>query len=94
MELKDGVYRSCFLRDKQNQTPFLMSAENNMDPGVLPAHLPALTQVEEMVIARSHVQMVLYRYRGHQYHYSGHCVSFIQNMIKTVVLWDEGKECI
>jgi hypothetical protein len=28
--------------------------------------------------------MVLYRYRGHQYHYSGHCVSFMQNMVKTV----------
>jgi hypothetical protein len=55
-----------------------------MDPGIFPAHLPALTQVEEMIIARSHVQMVLYRYRGHQYHYSGHCVSFMQNMIKTV----------
>ena len=84
MSLRDGVCRSCSLRDKRNQTPFLMSAENQMDPGVLPAHLPTLTQVEEMVIARSHVQMVLYRYRGHQYHYSGHCVSFMQNMIKTV----------
>ena len=61
-----------------------MSAKNHIDPGVLPAHLPALTQVEEMIIARSHVQMVLYCYRGHQYHYSGHCVSFMQNMIKTV----------
>jgi hypothetical protein len=24
------------------------------------------------------------RYRGHQYHYSGHCVSFMQNIAKTV----------
>ena len=55
-----------------------------MDPGVFPAHLPVLTQVEEMIIARAHVQMVLYRYRGHQYHYSGHYVSFMQNMIRTV----------
>jgi hypothetical protein len=69
IELKDGVCHSCFLRDKQNQTPFLMSAKNNMDPGVLPAHLPILTQVEEMVITRSHIQMVLYCYCGHQYHY-------------------------
>jgi hypothetical protein len=84
MSLRDGVCRSCSLRDKRNQIPFLMSAENQMDPGVLPAHLPTLTQVEEMVIARSHIQMVLYRYRGHQYHYSGHCVSFMQNMIKMV----------
>ncbi len=37
-----------------------------------------------MVVARSHVQMMVYRYRGHQYHYSGHCVSFMQNNVKTV----------
>src|SRR5580692_4324264 len=61
-----------------------MSAENQMDPGVLPAHLPILTQIEEMIITRLHVQIVLHRYHGHQYHYLGHCVSFMQNMIKTV----------
>jgi ATP-dependent DNA helicase PIF1 len=84
MDLKLGVCHACFLRDKANKMPFLMSAENEMDPGELPAHLPALTQVEEMIIACSHVQMMVYRYRGHQYHYSGHCVSFMQNIIKTV----------
>jgi len=55
-----------------------------MDPGDLPTFLPELTQVEEMIIARSHIQMLVYRYRGHQYHYSGHCVSFMQNTVKTV----------
>jgi hypothetical protein len=30
------------------------------------------------------VQMMVYRYRGHQYHYSGHCVSFMQNTAETV----------
>ncbi|KID81041.1 ATP-dependent DNA helicase PIF1 [Metarhizium guizhouense ARSEF 977] len=55
-----------------------------MDPGELPAYLPELTQVEEMIIARSHVQMMVHRYRGHQYHYTGHCVSFMQNTVKTV----------
>src|SRR5439155_378545 len=43
-----------------------------------------LTQVEEMIIARAHVQMVFKRYRGHQYHYTGHCISFAQNIVKTV----------
>ena len=62
MNLKDGICHTCFLQDKWGQTPFLMSAENQMDPGVLPTHLPILTQIEEMVIARSHVQMVLYCY--------------------------------
>ena len=84
MDLRETVCHRCFLRDKRGQTPFLMSAENNMDPGELPAYLPELTQVEEMIIARSHVQMMVYRYRGHQYHYTGHCVSFMQNTVKTV----------
>jgi hypothetical protein len=63
-----------------------MSAENEIDPGDLPAYLPELTQVEEMIIARSYVQIMVYRYRGHQYHYSGHCVSFMQNTVKTVAM--------
>jgi hypothetical protein len=76
---------SClFLAGQTGPDSFLMSAENQIDSGVLPDHLPILTQIEEMVIARSYVQMVLYRYCSHQYHYSGHCVSFMQNMIKTV----------
>jgi hypothetical protein len=84
MDLKDGTCHACFLRDKRNQSPYLMSAENEMDPGDIPAYLPELTQVEEMIIARSHVQMMVHRYRGHQYHYSGHCVSFMQSTVKTV----------
>lgn len=85
MELKDGVCYRCFLRDKKGTPmPFKMSAANNMDPGDFPAHLPPLTQVEEMVIARSHVQMLLKRVRGHQYQYTGHCVSFMQNIVRTV----------
>ena len=84
MDLKGLVCHACFLRDKRNQSPFLMSADNNMDPGELPAHLPELSQVEEMIIAPTHVQMMVHRYRGHQYHYTGHCVSFMQNTVKTV----------
>ncbi|KAN0073045.1 hypothetical protein V8E54_009159 [Elaphomyces granulatus] len=41
-----------------------MSAVSETDPGELPTHLLELSQVEEMVIAR-HVQMMVYRYRGH-----------------------------
>jgi hypothetical protein len=61
-----------------------MSAENEMDPGEPPAHLLEVTQVEEMIIARSYVQMMLHCYSGHQYHYLGYCVSFMQNTVKTV----------
>ena len=55
-----------------------------MDPGEVPAFLPQLSQLEEIVIARAHVQIVVKRYQGHQYRYSGHCVTFLQNIVKTV----------
>jgi len=61
-----------------------MSADNNTDPGIVPNHLLELTQVEEMVIARAHVQILVKRVRGHQYHYTGHCATFIQNIVRTV----------
>jgi hypothetical protein len=84
MKLKDGICHTCALKDKGGQTLYLFSAENNMDPGIVPAHLPALTQIEEMVIACSHVQMMIKRYQGHQYQYTSHCVSFAQEIIKTI----------
>ena len=61
-----------------------MSAENEIDLGEILAHLLELTQVEEIIIAWSYVQMMVYCYCGHQYHYLGHCVSFMQNTVKTV----------
>jgi len=51
MLLKHGICHTYTLRDKRNQTPFLMSIDNNIDLGEIPAHLPALSQVEEMIIA-------------------------------------------
>lgn len=60
MGLRNKTCDVCFLRDKGSQSPFLMSTDNEMDPGEVPAHLPALTQVEEMIIARSHVQMLVH----------------------------------
>jgi hypothetical protein len=84
LNLKDETCHACFLWDKGNKTPFLMSADNEMDPREIPAYLPELTQVEEMIIAWSHVQIMVHRYYGHQYHYLGHCVSFMQNTMKIV----------
>jgi hypothetical protein len=47
MDLTDSVCHQCFLRDTDNRkrpvTPFLMSADNHMDPGVVPSHLLELT---------------------------------------------------
>jgi hypothetical protein len=65
MDLRNETYDACFLRDKGSHSPFLISADNEMDLGEVPSHLPALTQVEEMIIARSHVQMLVHRYPGH-----------------------------
>jgi hypothetical protein len=84
IDLKSDVYHRYFNRDKGNKAPFLISIENEIDLGELPAHLLELTQVEEIIIARSYIQMIVYRYHSHQYHYLGHCISFIQNTIKTV----------
>jgi hypothetical protein len=88
MGLRNEVCEECILRDKGSQTPFLMSAENDMDPEVVPAYLPALTQVEEMIIARAYVQMFVHWYRGHRYHYSGHCISFMHIAVSRVKMLD------
>jgi hypothetical protein len=55
MGLRNETCDACFFRDKDSQSPFLISADNEMDPGKIPVHLPAFTQVEEMIIARSHI---------------------------------------
>jgi hypothetical protein len=44
-----------FLRNKHNQSPYLISVENEMDPGDIPAYLLELTQVKEIIIAWSYV---------------------------------------
>ena len=46
MRLRGEVCHNCFNRDekrkdyKKDETPFLMSMENKMDPGEIPAFLP------------------------------------------------------
>jgi hypothetical protein len=67
MRLKDDICHNCLLKDKGGQTLYFFSADNEMDLGIVLAYLPALTQIEEMVIAQSHVQMMIKRYQGHQY---------------------------
>jgi hypothetical protein len=84
MCLKNGMCHGCLLKDKHIQIPYFFLANNEIDPGIVPAYLPALTQVEEIVIAQSHIQMMIKHYRGYQYQYTGHCVSFVQEIVKTV----------
>ena len=77
---RDNVCHRCQLKDKDKEPPLLSDA-NEMDPGEVPEHLPALSQVEEMLIARVHLHLEAKRIRGLQYQYTGHTVCFM-NRIK------------
>ncbi|KAN0068828.1 hypothetical protein V8E54_012997 [Elaphomyces granulatus] len=46
---RDAVCHRFQLKDKDKEPP-LLSDDNEMDPGEVPEHLPALSQVEEMLI--------------------------------------------
>ena len=52
---------------------------NVMDPGLIPEHLPELTQMEEMLIAPVHVLMQIWQVRGGQYKYTGHICNFLKD---------------
>ena len=86
MQLDNGICHNCTLCDSKakmkDRQPFLMSTDNNMDAGNCYSGLPELSQMEEMCIACAHVHMQLKHVHGHQYHYTGHCVSFMQSNIK------------
>jgi hypothetical protein len=55
IDLKNKIYYTCFLRDKGKKILFFIFAENKIDPGELLAYLLELTQIEEIIIARSYV---------------------------------------
>jgi ATP-dependent DNA helicase PIF1 len=82
MELYQRVCKTCRQRDnnKGPNEPFFFSRENDLDFGIVPAYLPPLTQVEEMLIARVHVHVQVFQYRGQQYKYRGHCISFLRDV--------------
>jgi len=82
MGISNGICIRCRRRDKNKaeDEPELFSKENLMDPGSIPEHLPALTQVEEMLIARVHVFIEVRQVRGQQYKYTGHVINFLQDV--------------
>ncbi|KZT34517.1 hypothetical protein SISSUDRAFT_1065241 [Sistotremastrum suecicum HHB10207 ss-3] len=49
---------------------------NNMYPGPDIAHLPTLTQMEEMMISPVHALLQVWQVNGGQYKYTGHCCNF------------------
>jgi len=50
---------------RPNPPSLSLPPQDKPHPGAVPPSLPALSQVEEMVIVRVHVQMVIKRVRGH-----------------------------
>jgi ATP-dependent DNA helicase PIF1 len=68
--VKNGLCKVCQKSDKYQ-------ASNNMDPGPNPpAHLPKLTQIEEMIIAPVHALLQVWQVRGGQTKYTGHTCNF------------------
>lgn len=60
----------------------LFSRFNNLDPGPMPPELPALTPIEEMLLARVYIFMEVRQHRGLQYKYRGHICNFAVNTAK------------
>ena len=65
-------------RDKKE--PKLYSADNGMDPGLVPPELQGLTQVEEMLISSVMPIMSLYHLPHGQFGYSGHIINLPQDI--------------
>lgn len=51
-----------------------------MDPGDVPAYLPNLTEIEEMMIFKVVTIVRVYKIRGNQTGYSGHVTNFPQGI--------------
>ncbi|KAF1944713.1 hypothetical protein EJ02DRAFT_340484, partial [Clathrospora elynae] len=79
-----GACDDCRKDRRKNSTApdyvLLYGRENNVDPGIMPPYLPALTPTEEMLIAKVHVFMEIRQHRGQQYKYFGHICHFAVNI--------------
>ena len=67
MVLLEGACSRCRLIDNRRDGIHLFTAENYADVGLVPAYLPKLTQVEEQLIARVHVHIQVWQFKGQQY---------------------------
>ena len=68
-------------RCKRDRKPCrLYSAENDMDPGSVPAELQGLSEVEELLIARAFPIVSIYRKHGGQRGYKGHVLNLPQDI--------------
>lgn len=78
-DLELGQDRRCKICNSTNSHKY--SLGNMMDPGEFPPELIALTEAEEMLIARVHPTMKLHRIRNAQYKYEGHICHFMQSVV-------------
>lgn len=79
IKLSDGVCNRCHQKD-HGQSPYLYSHDNRMDPGDIPSDLPALTSIEELLIAPIHISMHIAHIKGAQYRYKGHVMTFLRDV--------------
>jgi hypothetical protein len=70
----------CYRCKRDKKSPKKFSAENDMDPGIVPEQLRGLTQVEEMLISRVCPIMRVYRKHGGQRGYKGHVLNLPQDI--------------
>ncbi len=78
--LKDGEMYVCTRCKRDKSEPNLYSEGNDMHPGEVPPCLQGMTQVEEMIIARTCPIMSVYRKHGGQHGYKGHVVNLPQDI--------------
>ncbi len=77
--LRSQTY-SCYRCKRDKKSPKKFSAENDMDPGIVPVQLKGLTHVEEMLISRVCPIMRVYRKHGGQRGYKGHVLNLPQDV--------------
>lgn len=87
LNVRGGMCLRC-TQESKKFTPhepaiFSYGVANMMDPGEVPAYLPQLSPIEEMLIAKVHVAMQVYQVRGQQYKYRGHIVNFLRETGRT-----------
>lgn len=58
----------------------LFNVSNGLDFGRVPEQLQDLTMIEEILIARVHPVVSVYKIRGQQSGYSGHVMNFVQHV--------------
>lgn len=71
---------TCFRCSKNPTRAHLFSHANLMDLGRIPSELQGLTMVEQVLIARVHPIVSVFRIRGQQRAYSGHVMNFVQHV--------------